>query len=56
MARRNLAMGGEPLEPVGREQRLIRVADVELSEGSERQLDIEHGRRRVEFPKQMKGE
>lgn len=36
--------------------RCIRVADVELSEGSECQLDIEHGRRRVEFPKQMKDE
>lgn len=27
-----------------------------LSEGSECQLDIEHGRRRVEFPKQMNDE
>ena len=34
----------------------IRVADVESSQGSECQLDIEHGRGRVEFPKQTKDE
>lgn len=55
----SVCVSEEPLGPRlqgTKASEMRRAADVELSEGSECQLDIEHGRRRVEFPKQMKDE